>query len=175
VSETTILQEAQEIIFGARNASYGHPRDNFQNITDLWNAYLKDIGREITLMDHAVMMILLKCARLKNGVYHRDSVVDIAGYAGTIERLQEPVEETKLGELTYEKTGKPRQWGLLAHVPDEVVVTDQSGDFWKVTTNFLGSRFTHLNFANEGIEGEWDEEPYDPEVEEYGPFTEYIG
>jgi hypothetical protein len=94
---TNTLEEAQDIIFGARNASYGHPRDNFQNIADLWSAYL---GVPITPMDHANMMVLLKVARLKSGVYHRDSVVDIAGYAGTIERLQ----ETPTDAVSYSAT-----------------------------------------------------------------------
>lgn len=88
--QQSILEEAQGLIHGVRNKSYGHPRDNFRNIALLWNAYL-DGKTEISELDHAVLMILVKVARLKNDGYHRDSVVDIAGYAGTIERLQEPL------------------------------------------------------------------------------------
>jgi hypothetical protein len=95
----SILEEAQRIIFGQRNADYGHPRENFKNIADLWTAFK---GVEFTPMDVALMMIQVKVARLESGVYHRDSVTDIAGYAGTIERLQEPVEPPK-----------PREWDSL--------------------------------------------------------------
>lgn len=85
---TTILEDAQEAIFGARNVSYGHPRDNFSHTAKLWSAHK---GVEFSAQDVAEFMVLVKLSRLQNG-YHRDSVVDIAGYAGTIERLQEPVE-----------------------------------------------------------------------------------
>lgn len=92
----SILQEAQRIIHGQRNKDYGHPRENFKNIADLWAAYL---GWEINPMDVALMMVLMKVARLETGNYHRDSVTDIAGYAGTIERLQEPVEKPPYFDL----------------------------------------------------------------------------
>jgi hypothetical protein len=39
--------------------------------------------------DVASMMILLKTARLGNNLDHRDSVVDICGYAALIERCDE--------------------------------------------------------------------------------------
>jgi hypothetical protein len=98
----TILDEAKEIIHGERNRSYGHPRDNFANIADLWNGYLSILGRErgmavggtrviaFTPTDIAILNILQKVARLACNPKHRDTVVDIAGYAGTIERLWEP-------------------------------------------------------------------------------------
>lgn len=42
---------------------------------------------DLTEQDHAVMMILVKIARLQHSPEHRDSAVDIAGYTATIERL----------------------------------------------------------------------------------------
>lgn len=75
---TSVLNEANNIVNGARNKAYGSAEDNFQNIADLWNAYLQ---AAITTVDVANMMALMKIARLKHSPDHRDSWVDIAGYA----------------------------------------------------------------------------------------------
>lgn len=85
-----VLQEARRIINGKRDADYGTPEMNFSRIAALWTAYLggKPGGPlPVTPQDTAQMMILLKVARLIATPGHRDSVVDLAGYAGTIEKL----------------------------------------------------------------------------------------
>lgn len=41
----------------------------------------------ISSEDVAHMMILLKVARLANDPYHRDSLVDVCGYAALSERI----------------------------------------------------------------------------------------
>ncbi|AAG59754.1 phosphofructokinase [Mycobacterium phage Bxb1] len=87
----SILEEAQRLIHGPRNKNYGHPRENFADISALFSAYLE---RPITDLDVANLMILVKVARVKGAGYHRDSYTDIAGYAGCAERIyEEPVEE----------------------------------------------------------------------------------
>ena len=73
-----ILMEAEKCICGQREQDYGSPEDNFKAIADLWSAYL---NRDISPQDVAMMMILLKVARIKNGGGSGDSYVDIAGYA----------------------------------------------------------------------------------------------
>ena len=63
----------------------------------MWSAYLNsrmtiqmnDYENELNAKDVAVMMVLLKGARLANDQGHRDSVVDICGYAALIERCDE--------------------------------------------------------------------------------------
>ncbi|AII27227.1 hypothetical protein SEA_OMNICRITICAL_56 [Mycobacterium phage OmniCritical] len=80
-----VLQEAQRLIFGDREQQYGNPSESFDRIAGLWSAY---IGTELNGLDVANLMILLKVSRTK-GTYHRDSYVDIAGYAGLGERLHE--------------------------------------------------------------------------------------
>lgn len=89
----TILQSAQEIVHGPRRQAYGKPSANFSRIVALWQAYLdgRSGGRsaELTNHDHAAMMILLKIARLQHTPDHLDSLIDIAGYAATIEMLNE--------------------------------------------------------------------------------------
>ncbi|AEK09774.1 phosphofructokinase [Mycobacterium phage Museum] len=87
----SILEEAQRLIHGPRNKNYGHPRENFADISALFSAYLE---RPISDLDVANLMILVKVARVKGTGYHRDSYTDIAGYAGCAERIyEEPVEE----------------------------------------------------------------------------------
>lgn len=90
----TILEEAQEIIYGDREQTYGDPGKNLRNIANLWEMYLHgrglydDAADSLRPEDVALMMILLKVARLINTPNHRDSLVDIAGYAALIEKVQ---------------------------------------------------------------------------------------
>jgi hypothetical protein len=71
-----ILEEADALINGERQAHYGKPSENFQVIADMWATYL---NHELTPSDVCHMMALLKIARLRNGP-HKDSSVDGAGY-----------------------------------------------------------------------------------------------
>lgn len=74
-----VLTEAMAAITGAREASYGDPDDAFTTIAQFWTAYL---DRYIEPHDVAAMMALLKLARVKHSEgRHRDSWVDLAGYA----------------------------------------------------------------------------------------------
>lgn len=116
-----VLEEAAGLINGQRSKDYGHPRDNFKNIADLWTAYL---GWEIKPLDVGLMMVLLKVARLENGVYHRDSVIDIAGYAGTLERIFEELIVDPFQRIDP----MPRVWQSFELVPAGVAVTDKAGD-----------------------------------------------
>lgn len=74
-----LLQEATSIITKDRNNSYGDPDQDFARIAELWTTYL---GYEVKPHDVAVMMILLKVSRLSWNPSHKDSWLDIAGYAG---------------------------------------------------------------------------------------------
>lgn len=84
-ADHSILYEAQQVIYGDREQTYGSPDKNLQLIADLWSAYLE---KTITVDHVCDMMILLKVARLKNQPEHRDSQVDICGYAALKERVQ---------------------------------------------------------------------------------------
>jgi hypothetical protein len=61
-----------------RNDTYGSPENNFASIAELWSCFL-DV--EIAPHQVAVMMALMKIARLKFNPTHADSWVDLAGYA----------------------------------------------------------------------------------------------
>lgn len=76
----TILDAAEKCVCQDRQDTHGKPEDIFGVIADLWTAYL-DIGRDITPVDVAQMMILLKVGRAKENPKHQDNWVDMAGYA----------------------------------------------------------------------------------------------
>lgn len=89
---TTILEEADQIIYGDREQTYGKPSKNLDCIAQLWTAYLtnrKNSDEELGACDVAAMMTLLKIARLANSPDHRDSLVDAVGYLALIERCQD--------------------------------------------------------------------------------------
>jgi hypothetical protein len=72
------LGRAKECVCGGREQDYGTPENNFQRIAALWSAYT---GHTYTPIDVAMMMALLKVARIKSGTGTEDSFVDLAGYA----------------------------------------------------------------------------------------------
>ncbi len=88
----SILEEAQEIIHGDRERTYGNPARNLQAIAELWIVYLAQkhgVGLSLFAEDVAMMMILMKVARLMNDPRHRDSLCDIAGYAGLVDKIDQ--------------------------------------------------------------------------------------
>lgn len=76
-----ILTMAKGIVCKDRDADYGKPEDNFRKIAGLWTAYLDGSDGNLTSYDVAVMMILMKIARVATNPVKLDSWVDIAGYA----------------------------------------------------------------------------------------------
>ena len=86
-----ILEEAQGIIYGDREQTYGKPDANLKRIALLWDTYLH--GKygwavDLSAEDVCWMMVLLKMARQMNAD-KRDNLVDAAGYIALIERLEE--------------------------------------------------------------------------------------
>lgn len=79
----SVLLDAEEIINGPRQSDYGHPFDNFSQTAKLWSAAF---GFEFTAEQVAIAMILVKVSRETNRP-KRDNLVDIAGYAGTLEKV----------------------------------------------------------------------------------------
>ena len=82
----SILTEAEYLINGPRQDVYGHPFDNFTLLSSLWAPVL---NVPITPEQVAICLIQLKISRLVNSPGNRDSVVDIAGYAGCLGKIQE--------------------------------------------------------------------------------------
>ena len=71
------LEAAKQAINGSRDLDFGEPEDNFSLIAEFWTVYL---GCEITALDVAMLMALLKVARIMNGGGSGDSFVDAIGY-----------------------------------------------------------------------------------------------
>ena len=79
-----ILQEANEITHGKRNEDYGSPLDHFTRTAKMWGAIL---GCEVNATDVPKCMIALKLSRQCHSPM-RDNLIDICGYARTIEMCE---------------------------------------------------------------------------------------
>lgn len=80
----TTLEQAMAIVCSDREKQYGSPENNFNRIARLWEDYM---GYPFTGHDVAVMMLLLKVARIKSGHDKADSYIDAAGYAACAAEL----------------------------------------------------------------------------------------
>lgn len=86
LTRAEILHAAEKCVCGQREQDYGTPEDNFKTIAELWEAYLnkactKGVNVRVEAKDVAVMMALLKIARIAAGGGKADSWIDLAGYA----------------------------------------------------------------------------------------------
>ena len=74
----SIIEKVARTILGERQDTYGSPENSFQLIADYWGLYL---GMDISSVQVADMMELLKIARRQNQPFHLDNYIDSAGYA----------------------------------------------------------------------------------------------
>lgn len=87
MTRESLLNRAIECVCGEREQDYGTPEDNFALIAELWESYINrrcappNAGICVVAEDVAVMMALLKIARIATGTATDDSWVDLAGYA----------------------------------------------------------------------------------------------
>lgn len=86
MTRASILEAAISATNGDRDIRHGKPEDSFTLIGQLWEAYT---GRHYTAEEVAMMMVLLKVARVKMGVGDTDSYIDIAGYAACAGEISE--------------------------------------------------------------------------------------
>lgn len=84
--EPSVLEEATDLIHGARQKQYGHPIEDFSRTAKMWEAIL---GVEVPVEKVPLCMIAVKMSRAVESPQKRDSIVDICGYAGTYEMVQE--------------------------------------------------------------------------------------
>lgn len=73
----TCLDTACSMVNGERQGDYGTPERNFAAIARMWSDYK---GIEFTELDVAILMALLKVARIQTGRFKEDSFVDACGY-----------------------------------------------------------------------------------------------
>ena len=79
-----IIEAAERIVCTDRNLQYGAPEDSFNCIADFWTTYMayrNPPAPHFEAEDVAVMMLLLKVARITTGRNHLDNFIDICGYA----------------------------------------------------------------------------------------------
>jgi len=72
-----ILNQAEQYVTKDRAADHGDMEDNFREIAELWTQYT---GHTLRSTDVAVMMTLLKIARLKSNPDNADNWIDACGY-----------------------------------------------------------------------------------------------
>jgi len=93
----TVLEEAQRLIHGDRNAFYGPPGEDFAKtakmVTGLLLPKLRP-GVEVTAREAILIMVIVKASREVNRP-KRDNAVDIAGYAGLLEMLGDYGKDTE--------------------------------------------------------------------------------
>ena len=77
VTRGQVLDTAKEYVTKDRAADHGNMEDSFSTIGKYWSVHL---GVDVSATDVAVMMTLLKAARIKSNPSHPDNWVDACGY-----------------------------------------------------------------------------------------------
>lgn len=80
-----ILEQADKLTAHDRNEDYGHPVHDFGRTAEMWSTLL---NHKITARQVGLCMIALKLSRQFNKP-KKDNLIDIAGYARTIEMIDE--------------------------------------------------------------------------------------
>ena len=95
----SVLAEAQRLVHGDRNVSYGPPIEDFQCQAEMLTSYFKrkgilKEGKGIEATDIAPMMILIKMAREAHRHKH-DNYTDAAGYSECGEMVWEALQNAQ--------------------------------------------------------------------------------
>lgn len=90
ISES-VCSEADRIVASDRNRDYGHPLDDFSKTA---GAFAALTGIVLTPEQVGLFMICVKLSRECNR-HKRDNLVDIAGYAKTVQNIVEEKERRK--------------------------------------------------------------------------------
>jgi hypothetical protein len=95
-----MLSATSDLIGGQRAQDYGDKYVNHMRIAKLWTMWLQERAAswkidsvdeeadfQISPYDVAMMMLLVKIARLMHSPGHQDCHIDIAGYASVMEEI----------------------------------------------------------------------------------------
>ena len=92
---TEILQEAYKIVNQDRQNTYGHPKDDYTKVVNIYQALT---GKQLTLTEALLFMVSVKLARLKTnldqGQLHYDTLLDTIGYLTCINMIHQPESTT---------------------------------------------------------------------------------
>lgn len=85
----SVVMEAERLTNGPRQADYGHPEDDFSKVVGMINAAFADkLAIPLDAADWPLIMVMAKIARERNRP-KRDNLVDIAGYANTLDMVHQ--------------------------------------------------------------------------------------
>lgn len=146
------LEQAMGCVLHDRNNEYGKPEDCFGVIANFWSVYL---GCKVYPADVAMMMSLLKIARIKANKGYADGYVDLAGYAACGAECAEgkPASKPKADEGPEFKRGDEVQCRVtLPSVSDRLWVDGEYVRYEK------GRSRPHVVFTNATLELVSDED-----------------
>lgn len=83
MSGASMLLEAADVV-ADRRKTYGEPAISMAAVASRWSITL---GRPVTPAEVVLCLIDLKLARLGHDPAHRDSILDIAGYAAVLHEV----------------------------------------------------------------------------------------
>jgi hypothetical protein len=83
MSAENLLLQAAEIV-KERRAAYGHSKTMMASVARRWS---ETLGQTITPEEVVLCLIDLKLVRLAHDPQHRDSMLDVAGYAAVLEEV----------------------------------------------------------------------------------------
>ena len=79
------MDEAAKLTAGDRQDLYGNPADNWQKVAEIASAILG--SKVLTAEECVLVMLAVKLARLSRAPDHRDSQIDVAGYAWVLSQV----------------------------------------------------------------------------------------
>ena len=83
MSAEKLLLQAAEIV-KERRAAYGHSKTMMASVARRWS---ETLGQTVTPAEVVLCLIDLKLARLAHDPKHRDSILDVAGYAAVLDEV----------------------------------------------------------------------------------------
>ena len=129
MTRTETLHAAEKAVNGDRQGDYGTPENNFKNIAGFWSLYLSSkLNKEIELqaVDVAVLLDLMKTARLIQSPRKLDTWIDKAGYAACG------------AEIVSETKGKETLGGLSGGFSELLTTYGHEPPLWdKATTDAI--------------------------------------
>jgi hypothetical protein len=81
-AENLLLQTAE--IIKERRTAYGHSKTMMASVARRWS---ETLGQTVTPEEVVLCLIDLKLARLAHDPQHRDSILDVAGYAAVLDEV----------------------------------------------------------------------------------------
>lgn len=91
MDKKTCLETSIGCVTNDRQNDYGAPENNFAMIARYWNTYMASIGTPVQFLSHdvAIMMGLLKVARMASSPQKANNYVYAAGYFAIAAELTE--------------------------------------------------------------------------------------